>query len=177
MTKCGAFWRKVQQFKENDDFEGFRQWCGYKSYEQARKDWNAFDTLLIIAKKVAEPVCEVVRKYKLTEDALEPIVHQRQYVGKNETVPSSVQERAIDVLLPKIESGVKITEEDSRKAVSKVLGKETIDWTKPPKPKPQKIDTGICITCNVCNQQLILIHQNPDGKHHLQAINIVEKPS
>lgn len=181
LTKCGAFWRKVQQFKENDDFKGFQEWCGYKSYEQARKDWNAFDTLLIIAKKVEAPVCEIVGKYKLSEDALEPIIHQRKDLptgqfGKRETIPSAVQEKAIDILLPKIKSGIKVTEEDSKRAVSKAIGKTEKDWTKPPIQKPEKppdIDTGILFTCEHCGDSFHIFHRD-DGKHWLEKTEVIE---
>lgn len=176
MTKCGAFWRKVQQFKDNDDFEGFREWCGYKSYQQARRDWNAFDTLMIIAKKSGQELCEIFQKETLTEGALRPIIHQRQHIGKDETIPSPVQEKAINILLPKIKSGIKITEEDSKKAVSKAIGKKEKDWTKPPTPKPEKppdIDTGMLFTCEHCGDSFHIFHRD-DGKHWLEKTEVIE---
>lgn len=132
--------------------------------------------MMLIAKKVGSDVCEVVSSYKLSEEALKPIIHQRQYVGKDETIPSPIQEKAIDILLPKIKSGIKITEEDSKKAVSKAIGKKEKDWTKPPTPKPEKppdIDTGILFTCEHCGDSFHIFHRD-DGKHWLEKTEVIE---
>jgi len=172
MTKCVLFWKKVQEFKGNDDFEGFREWCGYKSYEQARRDWNAFDTLLIVARKLGKDVCELVTSDNLTEKALQPIVHHRTYVGKHETIPSPIQERAIDYLLPKIKNGTKITEEDSKRAVSKALGEE-MDSSREPQTPRIDVDTGFKFECPICHKHYMLIHIDPSGKHKFESVEVM----
>jgi len=122
MTKCLVFWKKVAEFKEKNDFEGFRKWCGYKSYEQARRDWNAVDTFAIIAQKLGKDLCEVIRSDNLTENSLRPIIFHRQYVGKDATTPDPVQEKAIEILLPKIRDGIPITERDAQRALAEAKG-------------------------------------------------------
>jgi len=161
MTKCVLFWKKVQEFKENDDFEGFREWCEYKSYEQARLDWNTIDTLFIIARKLERELCEVLSSYKLSENALFPIISERIYASKDETKPSPIQEKAIEILLPKIKSGERITQADSRKALDKARGFNTIQNEKKncqlriattsflEKVRSLTDDFGICKECNL----------------------------
>jgi len=39
MTKCLAYWRKVEQFIKNEDFEGFRKWCASEK-SQAYDEWR-----------------------------------------------------------------------------------------------------------------------------------------
>jgi len=123
MTKCLLFWRKVAEFKAKDDFEGFREWCDYKSYEQARMDWNAIDTFSILANKLGQDLCSVLQLQNCpSEGALRPIILQREYVSEHETVPAPIQEKAIEVLLPKIKAGAEITDRDSIKALAEAKG-------------------------------------------------------
>jgi len=124
----------VAEFRERNDFEGFRQWCEYKSYEQARRDWNAIDTFSIIAKKLNKDLCEVLSIEGITENALIPIIHSREAVStvrtenglfkEHITRPSQIQEKAIEVLLPKIQAGTSITQRDSLEALREAKGEK-----------------------------------------------------
>lgn len=139
ITKCLQFWKKVAEFKEKNDFDGFREWCGFKSYEQARRDWNAMDTFLLLARKLGKDVCEVVSSEKLNENALIPIIHLRKYIGKDETVIDPIQEKAIEILLPKILKGEVVTQSDSMRALKQVEGKKIEEEALKPKKCPLEL--------------------------------------
>ena len=149
ITKCLLFWKKVAEFKERNDFDGFREWCGFKSYEQARRDWNALDTFGLIAEKLGKDVCEVVAMPNISENALLPIIHQREEIGtvrtetatgeafgKHLTKPSPIQEKAIEILLPKILKGEVVTQSDSMRALKQVEGKKIEEEALKPKKCP-----------------------------------------
>jgi len=123
VVKCPAFWRKALEFKSRGDFKGFKEWCEAKSYIQVRRDWNTLDTFQIIAEKLGKPISEVFKFETLSEGALLPIIEQRKYIGKDKTVPHPIQEKAIEILLPKIKAGEIITKTDSIKAISEAMGK------------------------------------------------------
>jgi len=155
MTKCLVFWRKVAEFKEKDDFEGFRKWCGYKSYQQARRDWNAVDTFAIIAQKLGKELCEIISSETLTEDALAPIIHQRQDLpsgqfGKRETVPNAVQEKAIENLLPKIRDGIPITQRDAQRALAEAKGE--------PVAEEKEVEKKLCDLEQILRDLLMAVH-------------------
>jgi len=137
VVKCPAFWRKAWEFKCRGDFEGFMDWCEVKSYKQVRRDWNTLDTFQIIAEKLGKPISEVLKFENLSEGALLPIVEQRTYTGKHETAPSPLQERAIEILLPKIESGEKVTRADAVAALREASGK--------PAPRPERVRCEYCL--------------------------------
>lgn len=127
MTKCSLFWKKVAQFKENDDFKGFCVWCreaeacegkscrDCKEYSQTHRDWKTIDVFKLIAKKTKQDVCGVFQMENISEGALRPIVD----------APNVIQEKAVDVLLPQIIAGERISQNDSKKAVEQAKGNKS----------------------------------------------------
>jgi hypothetical protein len=67
----------------------------------------------------------------ISEGALLPIIHQREEVTSVRTEsgifkdritkPSPIQEKAIEILLPKIAKGERITQKDAKKAIRQVM--------------------------------------------------------
>lgn len=130
MTKCPAFWRKVKEFKDKNDFDGFCQWCGSKSYTQLRRDWNTAETFGIIAEKSGKPFEEICSFAQLTENALTPIIQQRNDLpsgqkGARITVPNPIQEKAIELIMPKLLQGLPISRKDTEDALAVAQGKKT----------------------------------------------------
>ena len=105
MTKCGIYWKKVQEFRKNDDFEGFCNWC------QTGKD------MLLEEWKIAEIIERLeissLEIGKLPADAFRPLIHK-----ENETILSDV--------LPKVRSylknGHKLTRLKTEEFVARARG-------------------------------------------------------
>ena len=105
MTKCGIYWKKVQEFRKNDDFEGFCNWC------QTGKD------MLLEEWKIAEIIEKLeissLEIGKLAADAFRPLIHK-----ENETILSDV--------LPKVRSYLKngnvLTRQKTDEFIAKAKG-------------------------------------------------------
>lgn len=72
MTKCGAFWKKALQFKKNDDFDGFCEWCG-SDRDHLREDWKIVE--LINTMQICMDDIN-----KLPSDALRPLLRKQNEV-------------------------------------------------------------------------------------------------
>lgn len=118
MTKCLAFWRIIGLFKEGKfhvelpdgtkatGFKGFQEWCGGRSYKQAKREWNTYETLELLGKKLNIEPCAVLSELGLTAKGLEPLVSLRAVKKKGVrgqiSFPSDIQEKAINKLLPRL---------------------------------------------------------------------------
>ena len=136
MTKCEMYWKIIGEFKAGTrfvefegkkltGFEGFRHWCGGKSYAQLRNDWNTYETLELLGKKLGIQPCEVMGKLLLSESTLKSLVSMRKYVGKNATAPDEVQEQIINKLIPKLLTR-RIKPKEVREVVKKYQLKEKV---------------------------------------------------
>jgi len=164
MTKCQAFWRIIGLFKEGKmhvklpdgkkitGFKGFKEWCGGKSYSQAMREWNTFETLELLGKKLGIEPCTVLSALNLTTKSLEPLIALRKVTtlrnasrkGKgalagSQSVPSDIQEKAIDKIIPRLLTK-KMKSQEIREAIQEFKPtRERYEKTIKEKEKPVQI--------------------------------------
>jgi len=117
----------------------------------------------LLAKKLNILPCEVPTSCNLSEKALLPLISLRTYTGRSKTAPSSLQEKVISILLPKLKAKT-VTANDIKATVRAIAPARKKYKSKKKEIRREEINKQECLNDVFMMLNLANKHVNLTGK-------------